>query len=102
MPGTFEILRRIQRDLDIHSQAIVSIYSKLLEENPTIASPELKEYILKMTRDLTNLETDFTQFLSEGMIPGLNNLMIAKFSQAQANKVLKILSMEPLFPGVGG
>ncbi len=102
MLGTFEILRRIQRDLDLHSQTIVSIYRKLLEENSTIASTELKDHILKMIRDLTNLETDFTQFLSEGMIPGLNNLMIAKFSQAQANKVLKILSMEPLFPGVGG
>jgi ribonucleotide reductase beta subunit family protein with ferritin-like domain len=28
--------------------------------------------------------------------------MIAKFTQAQANKVLKMLSLDPLFPGVGG
>lgn len=102
MPGTFEILRRIQRDLDVHSKMLTSIYLKLIEENPPLNSTELKDHIYKLARDLTNLETDFTQFLTEGMIPGLNNLMIAKFTQAQTNKVLKMLSMDPLFPGVGG
>ncbi len=102
LPGTFEILRHIQRDLDVHSKILTSIYHKLLEENQSLNSTELKDHVVKLIRDLTNLETDFTQFLTEGMIPGLNNLMIAKFTQAQANKVLKMLSLDPLFPGVGG
>ena len=102
MTATAEILKRIQRDLDLHAQILIRIYLTILNENPALNSQELKTSIVKLMRDITNMETDFTQILSENMIPGLNNLVVAKFTQARTNKVLKEFSLEPLFPGVGG
>ena len=102
MTSTAEILKRIQRDLDLHAQILIRMYLTILNENPALTSQELKTSLVKLMRDITNMETDFTQFLSENMIPGLNNLVVAKFTQALTNKVLKEFSLEPLFPGVGG
>ncbi len=102
LQASYEILKRIQRDMDAHSQIMVGVFQEIIAENPSLESAELKEHTITTIRDLTNIETDLLQFLTESMLPGLNNLMIAKFAQAQTNKLLKQLGMDPLFPGVGG
>lgn len=102
LSSTAQVLKRIQRDLDTHCNAIMQILIEILKENQALENAEYKEMVIKLTRDLTNAETDFTQFLTESAILGLNDLMMAKFSQAQANKTLKMLQFDALFPGVGG
>lgn len=97
-----EILKRIQRDLDNHCNVVMQILTEILKENTALDNPEFRNMIVMAARDLTNAETDFTQFLTEGAFLGLNELMMAKFAQAQANKTLKLLQLEALFPGVGG
>lgn len=102
LPATAQILKHVQRDLDMHCKAIMQILLEIVKENQSLENTEFKDRVIKITRDLTNAETDFTQFLTEGALLGLNELMMAKFIQAQSNKTLKMLQLDVLFPGVGG
>ncbi len=102
LPSTAEVLKRIQKDLDNHGTAIIQMLQEILKENPTLENNEFKRNMIDLTRDLANVETDFTQFLTEGAFLGISELMMAKFAQAQANKALKMLKIDVLFPGVGG
>ncbi len=99
---TSEVIKRVNRDISVHSGFLISMYDTLLEENPGLTSTEFKRSVVNLLRDMVNIETDFVQSVSEGMIPGLSNLTLAKFSQSQANRILKGIKQETLYPGISG
>lgn len=99
---TSEVIKNVNRDLSVHASFLVSMYNTLVDENPNIAGSEFKKSVVNLLRDMVNVETDFVQFVSEGMIPGLSDLTLAKFSQSQANKILKGIKQETLYPGISG
>lgn len=99
---TSEVIKRVNRDISIHANFLVSVYNALVEENPKLSTIEFRKSIVNLLRDLVNIETDFVQSISEGMIQGLSDLALAKFSQAQANKILKGIKQELLYPGISG
>lgn len=99
---TAEVIKYINRDISIHSSFLVSTYIKLTEENPALPTVEFKKSQVNLIRDMVNMETDFVQSVSEGMIQGLSNLTLAKFSQSQSNKLLRGLKQDILYPGISG
>ncbi len=99
---TANIIKHVNKDIAIQSSFLVSMYNTLVEENPTLSSAEFKKSLVTLIRDLVNMETDFVQSVSEGMIPGLSDLTLAKFSQSQANKILKGIKQDILYPGISG
>lgn len=99
---TANLVKRVNRDVNIHASFLVSMFNALGEENPNLAGSDFKKSVVNLLRDLVNMETDLVQAVSEGMIPGLSDLTLAKFSQSQANKILKGIKQETLYPGISG
>lgn len=96
------LVKKVNRDISVHASFLVSTYNTLIEENQALATNELRKTTVSLVRDMVNMETDFVQSVSEGMIPGLSDLTLAKFSQAQANKILKGIKQDILYPGISG
>jgi ribonucleoside-diphosphate reductase beta chain len=100
MIGTANAMKYIQRDITSHSSAIIELYNAIVEENPSLDSSELKNTVHGTIREYVQMETDLLHFVCEGMIPGLSDVALARFSQSLANKTSKALGYELLFPGI--
>lgn len=96
------LIKYVHRDMREHSTFLMHVYNTTLEENPKLSTGEFKRSIANLVREMVNIETDFVQSVSAGMIPGLSDLSIAKFSQAQANRILKSANQEIMYPGISG
>lgn len=100
MVGTARIFRKMNNDISLNVSFLTSMYNELTKENPELVTPEFNNSITVLVRDVVNIETDFIQAVAEDNLPGLSNLMLAKFTQSLANDILKHIGLSTLYPGI--
>ncbi|MCL4333000.1 MAG: ribonucleotide-diphosphate reductase subunit beta [Candidatus Thermoplasmatota archaeon] len=100
MMGISGAVKYGQRDITSHTSAIIKLYNSIVEENPSLGSADLKTSIHSTIREYVQMETDLLHYVCEGMIPGLSDVALARFSQSLANKTSKGIGYELLFPGI--
>ncbi|MCL5786057.1 MAG: ribonucleotide-diphosphate reductase subunit beta [Candidatus Thermoplasmatota archaeon] len=100
MIGTANALKYVQRDVTSHAAALIKLFEAITVENPSLNSEEMKNSVHALIREYVQVETDFIHYSCEGMLVGLTDVAISRFSQALANKTSKGLGYELLFPGI--
>jgi len=98
--ATANTIKYVNRDMNLHSDFLQALFKAVLEENPSLNNSETKKDLGQTIRDVVNIETDLIHNISEGMIPGLSDVTISRFSQSLSNKIAKNIGMEVLFPGI--
>jgi ribonucleoside-diphosphate reductase beta chain len=87
MKGTGQIVAWSVRDESLHSKAGCWLFRKLLEEQSTLNTPELRNKVIEACNLSVQLEFDFIDKAFEmGDIEGLNKNQLKNFIKARANE----------------
>jgi ribonucleoside-diphosphate reductase beta chain len=87
MKGTGQIVEWSVRDESLHSKAGCWLFRTLLQEQPNLNTPELREKIVEACHLSVQLEFDFIEKAFEmGDIEGLNKDQLKAFIKARANE----------------
>jgi len=98
MKGTGQIVEWSVRDESLHSKAGCWLYRTLLEEDPTLDTPELTQAIYEACDLSVKLEFDFIEKAFEmGDIEGLNKDQLKNFIKERANQKLIELGYNPIY-----
>jgi ribonucleoside-diphosphate reductase beta chain len=101
MKGTGQIVEWSVRDESLHSKAGCWLFRTLLEENPTIVTPELTQAIYAACAISVKLEFDFIDKAFEmGDVEGLNKDQLKNFIKARANEKIKELGYTPVYNNI--
>ncbi len=98
MKGTGQIVAWSVRDESLHSKAGCWLYRTLLEENPSLNTPEMTKAIYEACDLSVRLEYDFIDSAFEmGNIEGLTKEQLKDFIKERANQKLIELGYKPLY-----
>jgi ribonucleoside-diphosphate reductase beta chain len=98
MKGTAQVVEWSVRDESLHSKAGCWLYRTLLEEDPTLDTPELTQAIYEACDLSVKLEFDFIEKAFEmGDIEGLNKDQLKNFIKERANQKLVELGYNPIY-----
>jgi ribonucleoside-diphosphate reductase beta chain len=98
MKGTGQVVEWSVRDESLHSKAGCWLYKTLLLENPSLATPELRNKIIEACELSVNLEFDFIEKAFEmGDIEGLNKEQLKTFIKARANEKMVELGYKGIY-----
>jgi ribonucleoside-diphosphate reductase beta chain len=98
MKGTGQIVEWSVRDESLHSKAGCWLYRTLLEEDPTLDTPELTQAIYEACDLSVKLEFDFIEKAFEmGDIEGLTKEQLKNFIKERANQKLVELGYNPIY-----
>ena len=98
MKGTGQIVEWSVRDESLHSKAGCWLYRTLLEEDPTLDTPELTQAIYEACDLSVKLEFDFIEKAFEmGDIEGLTKEQLKNFIKERANQKLVELGYSPIY-----
>jgi ribonucleoside-diphosphate reductase beta chain len=98
MKGTGQIVEWSVRDESLHSKAGCWLFRKLLEEQPELNTPELRNKIIEACELSVQLEFDFIEKAFEmGDIEGLNKEYLKVFIKARANEKMIELGYQIIY-----
>ena len=98
MKGTGQIVEWSVRDESLHSKAGCWLFRKLLEEQPELNNPELRNKITEACELSVKLEYDFIDKAFEmGDIEGLNKEQLKAFIKARANEKVIELGYQAIY-----
>lgn len=98
MKGTGQIVEWSVRDESLHSKAGCWLFRKLLEEQPELNNPELRNKITEACELSVKLEYDFIDKAFEmGNIEGLNKEQLKAFIKARANEKIIELGYQAIY-----
>ncbi len=98
MKGTGQIVAWSVRDESLHSQAGCWLFRTLLEENPSLNTPQLQDEIENACYLSVELEFDFIDKAFEmGDIEGLTKEQLKNFIKARANNKMEELGYKGLY-----
>jgi len=98
MKGTGQIVEWSVRDESLHSKAGCWLFRKLLEEQPELNTPELRNKIIEACELSVKLEYDFIEKAFEmGDIDGLTKEQLKAFIKARANEKLIELGYQTIY-----
>jgi ribonucleoside-diphosphate reductase beta chain len=98
MKGTGQIVEWSVRDESLHSKAGCWLYKTLLSENPSLATPELRNKIIEACDLSVKLEFDFIEKAFEmGDIEGLTKDQLKNFIKARANEKMIELGYNAIY-----
>jgi ribonucleoside-diphosphate reductase beta chain len=98
MKGTAQIVEWSVRDESLHSKAGCWLFRTLLQEQPEINTPELREKITEACQLSVQLEFDFIDKAFEmGNVEGLNVEQLKNFIKARANEKMVELGYNVIY-----
>jgi ribonucleoside-diphosphate reductase beta chain len=98
MKGTGQIVEWSVRDESLHSKAGCWLFRTLLDENPLIATDELRNKIVEACELSVKLEFDFIEKAFEmGNIEGLTKDQLKNFIKARANEKIMELGYNAIY-----
>jgi ribonucleoside-diphosphate reductase beta chain len=98
MKGTAQIVEWSVRDESLHSKAGCWLFRTLLQEQPEIDTPELREKITEACQLSVQLEFDFIDKAFEmGNVEGLNVEQLKNFIKARANEKMVELGYNVIY-----
>ena len=98
MKGTGQIVEWSVRDESLHSKAGCWLFRTLLQEQPHLNTPELREKIVEACHLSVQLEFDFIEKAFEmGDIEGLNKEQLKAFIKARANEKMLELGYQSIY-----
>jgi ribonucleoside-diphosphate reductase beta chain len=98
MKGTGQIVEWSVRDESLHSKAGCWLYKTLLNENPTLDTPELRNKIVEACELSVQLEYDFIDKAFEmGDVDGLTKEQLKNFIKARANEKIIELGYNAIY-----
>lgn len=98
MKGTGQIVEWSVRDESLHSKAGCWLFKTLLDENPSIATHELRNKIIEACELSVKLEFDFIEKAFEmGDIEGLTKDQLKNFIKARANEKIMELGYNAIY-----
>jgi len=98
MKGTGQIVEWSVRDESLHSKAGCWLFRTLLQEQPHLNTPELREKVIEACHISVKLEYDFIEKAFEmGDIEGLNKEQLKAFIKARANEKMIELGYQAIY-----
>ena len=98
MKGTGQIVEWSVRDESLHSKAGCWLFRTLLQEQPNLNTPELREKIVEACHLSVQLEFDFIEKVFEmGDIEGLNKEQLKAYIKARANEKMLELGYQAIY-----
>ena len=98
MKGTGQIVEWSVRDESLHSKAGCWLFRTLLQEQPHLDTPELRDQIIEACQLSVQLEFDFIEKAFEmGDIEGLTKEQLKAFIKARANEKLVELGYNAIY-----
>jgi ribonucleoside-diphosphate reductase beta chain len=98
MKGTGQIVEWSVRDESLHSKAGCWLFRTLLQEQPELNTPELREQIMEACQLSVQLEFDFIDKAFEmGDVEGLNKDQLKAFIKARANEKMIELGYNAIY-----
>jgi len=98
MKGTGQIVEWSVRDESLHSKAGCWLFRTLLQEQPHLDTPELRDQIVEACQLSVQLEFDFIEKAFEmGDIEGLTKEQLKAFIKARANEKLVELGYNAIY-----
>ena len=98
MKGTGQIVEWSVRDESLHSKAGCWLYKTLLNENPALDTPELRNKIIEACELSVQLEYDFIEKAFEmGDVEGLTKEQLKNFIKARANEKMIELGYNAIY-----
>ena len=98
MKGTGQIVAWSVRDESLHSKAGCWLYRTLLDENPSLDTPQMTKAIYEACDLSVRLEYDFIDSAFEmGEVEGLTKEQLKDFIKERANQKLVELGYNPLY-----
>jgi ribonucleoside-diphosphate reductase beta chain len=101
MKGTGQIVEWSVRDESLHSRAGCWLFNKLLEEQPELNTPEMRNNVIEACNLSVQLEYDFIDKAFEmGAVEGLNVDQLKNFIKARANEKMIELGYHAVYNDV--
>jgi ribonucleoside-diphosphate reductase beta chain len=98
MKGTGQIVEWSVRDESLHSRAGCWLFNKLLEEQPKLNTPEMRDNVIEACNISVKLEFDFIDKAFEmGAVEGLNVDQLKNFIKARANEKMIELGYNAIY-----
>lgn len=98
LKGVGQIIAWSIRDESMHSEAGCRLFRTLVDENPNLLTPELKEELLEAARLTVQLEDDFIdKSFAEGEIEGLDVADLKAYIRFRTNTKLKDLGLRSIW-----
>jgi ribonucleoside-diphosphate reductase beta chain len=98
MKGTGQIVEWSVRDESLHSRAGCWLFNKLLEEQPELNTPEMRDNVVEACNISVQLEFDFIDKAFEmGAVEGLNIDQLKNFIKARANEKMIELGYNAIY-----
>lgn len=98
MKGTGQIVEWSVRDESLHSRAGCWLFNKLLEEQPELNTPEMRDNVIEACNISVQLEFDFIDKAFEmGAVEGLNVDQLKNFIKARANEKMIELGYNAIY-----
>jgi ribonucleoside-diphosphate reductase beta chain len=98
MKGTGQIVEWSVRDESLHSKAGCWLFRTLLQEQPHLNTPELRDKVIEACHLSVKLEFDFIEKAFEmGDIDGLNKEQLKAFIKARANEKMVELGYQAIY-----
>jgi len=98
MKGTGQIVEWSVRDESLHSRAGCWLFNKLLEEQPELNTPEMRDNVIEACNISVQLEFDFINKAFEmGAVEGLNVDQLKNFIKARANEKMIELGYNAIY-----
>jgi ribonucleoside-diphosphate reductase beta chain len=98
MKGTGQIVEWSVRDESLHSRAGCWLFNKLLEEQPELNTPEMRDNVIEACNISVKLEFDFIDKEFEmGAVEGLNVDQLKNFIKARANEKMIELGYNAIY-----
>jgi ribonucleoside-diphosphate reductase beta chain len=100
MTASSQMINYINRDEQIHVNLFVNIFKEVVRENPFIPKAELEKFVYDTFREAVELEIKWGHYIIGNKFDGIDSKDLEEYVKFTANKRLKQLGYEKLFPNV--
>ena len=99
LPGMAKVVEWSLKDESMHIETCVTLYHDWLNENPQINKPELEEEIVKICKEMVQLEIDFIDFaFRDGRsTDGITAEELKQYVRSVADSRLEMLKINTIF-----
>lgn len=80
-----------------HARFISELFRATLHENPELNTPELTEWVYEQYRMNTELESEWSSYVLEG-VEGIYLPEMLGYIKYRANKMLRMMGLEEIYP----
>jgi len=98
MIATDTQIKFIQRDEKVHCEGFARIFNIAREENQDKWNDEIEDMVYQMFKDAVDMEIKFSQDTIGDKILGMSKQSIEDYAYYLANRRLKAIGMEQIFP----